>query len=104
MNKSNKIFKNETIQSLKIVFQGKSISFLLSFITIAIIVRSLNLEGYARLTLFFSVVELLNIISLPGFNVALNKLIHHKKSGSYKLIYKYSFFSSCIFTCKLKGQ
>lgn len=90
------ILEKETSKSIGYVTMGKLASTVLGLVTISFMARGLSVKGFGELSLYLSIIELANLISLPGFNVILQKSLHHKDFNFYKSAYKYSLISSSI--------
>ncbi len=94
MKSLKNFLKRETSINLGYIGLSKVGSIVLGLFTIALSARGLGVEKFGILALFLSLVELANVLTLPGFNSILNKSLHQKNYSFYKKAYQYSVFSS----------
>lgn len=90
------MFKKETFKNLSIVGYGKIISIFLGLITISVSARSLGVEQYGKIALFIAYSETLNLFTLTGYNVILQKAIVSKKLSFLRMATIKTFISSVL--------
>lgn len=96
LDKIKKLLSKETTKSIGYVTLGKALSVIFGFATIFLSARGLEVNEYGKLALYLSIVELVNLVTLPGFNSILLKAIHHKQYSFLKTAYRWTFLSSIL--------